>query len=419
MNNPSQNPYADNVLINGLGPILNGQAILKSISKFPPFPIKIEEIPKHIRMHYLVGIRDLHIPSSEGVELFTTIDLMIRQSYRYRNPNEATNWRNISGSSQYYVAPKTPPLAAAVVGYSGAGKTAAAIHSFNVYPQQTFFHETFPNTVNGLTQVNWISTDAPSTGRSTDLAENLMTEWDRITGSNRFESSIRRSRRDGMAMLNEWRQVASAHYLGLLHIDEVQNFFKIPTLERRRKTSSPEVNPGLSIVEDALLRWLISLTNSWQIPLLLTGTPDGIGALTKRFSTSQRIVTCGFHKISHFENAEDRTYRELFLSALFKYQYVSKKLELTSEVAATIFDLTGGIQRIIIILWIAAHRIAFKRKEDDLRIEDFEIAAKKHLSILRPAIEAIHSKDPLRYGQFEDLMRRDDQFWSTFWNTNL
>jgi hypothetical protein len=415
----NQDPYSNNILTTGLGQILTRQKILKSLSKFPIVPRNIHEIPVHIRLHYLMQVRDLHIASSEGVELFMTIDLMMRQSYRYRNPNDPSTWRNISGNTQSYVAPKSPAMVATGVGISGAGKTAAVHHSFNVYPSQVSTHKDFPNTVNGLTQVHWISTDAPSTGKSSDLAENLMTEWDRITGGRRFETSLSRSRRDGLPMLNEWRQVASSHFLGLLHLDEIQNFFKIPTLERRRKAKSADIDLSLSIVEDAILRWLISLTNVWQIPLLLTGTPDGIGALTKRFSTSQRIVTCGYHRISHFESPKDRAYYETFLRALFDYQYVSKKLVLTEEVAEKIFRLTAGIQRIIIILWIAAHRIAFKRKEDDLRIEDFEIAATKHLSILRPAIEAIHSKDPIRYGKFEDLMRRDDEFWSTFWNPNL
>ena len=43
-------------------------------------------MPYYLRLHYLMNLRDLHIPSKEGASLFATSDLMIRQSYRYRNP---------------------------------------------------------------------------------------------------------------------------------------------------------------------------------------------------------------------------------------------------------------------------------------------------------------------------------------------
>jgi hypothetical protein len=35
-----------------------------------------------------------------------------------------------------------------------------------------------------------------------------------------------------MRMLNEWLQVASIHFLGVLHLDEIQNFFRIQSLNR-------------------------------------------------------------------------------------------------------------------------------------------------------------------------------------------
>ena len=54
----------------------------------------------------------------------------------------------------------------------------------------------------------------------------------------------------------------------------MQNLFKIPSLEKRRKVKINE-SLELSIVEDALLKWILSLTNTWQIPVLFNGTPDG------------------------------------------------------------------------------------------------------------------------------------------------
>lgn len=150
----------------------------------------------------------MHIPSQAGSDLYATIDMMLRQGYSYKNPNDPATWRNICGEKNIFVAPKSPAMSAAAVGISGSGKTEATYRALAMIPHQLFHHESFPNTVNGLTQVNWISVDVASTGKSVDLATNLMVEWDRITGGNRFTESMAKARRDGMQMLNEWRQVA-------------------------------------------------------------------------------------------------------------------------------------------------------------------------------------------------------------------
>ena len=69
----------------------------------------------------------------------------------------------------------------------------------------------------------------------------------------------------------------------------------------------------------------------------------------------------------------------------------------------------------IIALWIAAHRVAFERTEDDLRLEDFRVAADTYLAPVAPAVAALRSNDPKRMGRYEDLAPRDHGFWSQFW----
>ena len=96
---------------------------------------------------------------------------------------------------------------------------------------------------------------------------------------------------------------------------------------------------------------------------------------------------------------------------------MQKHLEVTPDFATQIIKLTGGVPRLIIALWIAAHRVAFERKEDSLRIEDFSRASASYLAPMAPAIAALRSKDPQRMSRYEDLVARDDGFWSTFWSS--
>ena len=425
MNDPRTfDPYAGNLLTSELGPILSRSDVATRLSFLPKPPQNISSIPKHIRVHLLMQLRDLHIASQENLRLQQSIDLMIRQSYRYRDPQAPQTWSLLTGEKILHKTERAPAMAAVGVGHSGTGKTEGSLRCLGLYPEKVICHPSFPNIAGEHRQVVWQSVDVPSSGRSADLAANLMTTWEETMARHapelvgRFTASLGRERRDGQKMLDEWRQVALAHFLGILHLDEVQNFFRLPSLAKRRKKNGNPEDIELSIVEDQCLKWILSLTNTWQIPVLLTGTPDGVGALTKRLANIQRFVTCGYHPYRHFEHTDDPAYSNGFVGQLARYQYVATPLAVTSELLELILVLTGGIPRLIVALWIAAHRVAFERPiDDDLRIADFQKAADTYLAPVAPAVVALRSKDPRLMARYEDLVRRDDNHWSTFWES--
>lgn len=421
-------PYAGNILTRDLGPILAREQALAKLRLVPAVPGDMSGVPKHLRLHMLMVVRDLHLPSLEGARVLETTDLVIRQGYRYRDPAAAATWAVVSNEPLAALRPRAPAMAAVVVGHSGVGKTVAIHKAFDCYGSGVIVHETFPRLKGSHYQMVHLSVDVPASGRAVDLAANLMIAWDDAVARvlpaevRRFAASLAKERRDGAKMMDEWRQVAVAHFLGGLHLDEVQNFFRIPTLERRRKikvgkggrADDHELPLELSIIEDQALKNVLTLANTWQIPLIASGTPDGVGALTKRLSNVQRFVTSGYHKMSEFISSTDPFFIA-FMDTLGRFQYVVKRLPIDDELRALIFTLTAGIQRLIVALWIAAHRIAFERKEDSLRLDDFKRAAATYLAPVAPAVAALLSKDPLRMRAYEDLMPRDDGYWVTFW----
>ena len=159
------------------------------------------------------------------------------------------------------------------------------------------------------------------------------------------------------------------------------------------------------------------IINTWQVPLLVSGTPDGIGALTRRLSNTERIVTSGYHAFRHFGDAKDPEFRNLFLPQLGEYQYVKNRLAVDNDLANLIIELTGGIQRLIVALWIAAQRVALERNKGDLRLDDFRKAAATFLAPVGPAVAALRSNDPARMSKYEDLMPSEGVFWSHYWNS--
>ena len=421
-------PYSGNILTQNLGPILSREQALTTLRLFPRVPVDMNGVPKHVRLHMLAEVRDLHVPSLEGARVLETTDLLVRQGYRYRDPAAAATWAIVSNDPLAALRARAPALVAVVSGHPGVGKTVAIHKAFDCYGPQVIVHETFPRLNGSHYQMVHMSADVPASGRSVDLSANMMISWDDAVAralpgqARRFSASLAKERRDGAKMMDEWRQVAVAHFLGGLHLDEVQNFFKIPSLERRRKSKvgralksdETEMPLELSIIDDQALKNVLTLANTWQLPLILSGTADGVGALMKRLSNVQRFVTSGYHKMSEFLSATDPFFIS-FMDTLGLYQYVVKRLPIDDELRALVFALTAGIQRLIVALWIAAHRVAFERKEDSLRLDDFKRAAATYLAPVAPAVAALLSKDPLRMRRYEDLMPRDDGYWITFW----
>ncbi|WP_088279067.1 AAA family ATPase [Ideonella sp. A 288] len=409
-------PYEGNILQIPLGSIHSREEALERLIELPKMPINLRDLPRHIRVHHLMGLRDFHVPPLEEGRLFESIDLMVRSGYHYRDPRSPGTFGVISGELPIRMYPRIPAHAAAVEGASGTGKTQGCLRSLNLYRHQTFLHGHFPGFKDPHFQVTHLSADVPSSGTAEDFARVLMRAWQQATGSTRFDHLLKRDRfRNPMEALNEWRQVAISHFLGILHLDEVQNFFKLATLEQRRRRDGKGGTPELSIVEDRCLKWILELLNTWGIPVLFSGTSDGIGALTKRLSNLERFGTGGYHSLSVFDQWDDPAYRKQFLGQLGRYQYTMQKLKVDDDLAKLILELSGGIPRVIVALWVSANRLALERPDDKLTTSDFVLASQTYLGPLAPAIAAVRSKDPLRMRVYEDLVSQDTTFWSRLW----
>lgn len=421
---PYIDPYAGNILFKDFKPDLSPEEVLKKITVIPSVPPHIELIPFHTRLHFLMDVRDFYAPPQTVSEIATTIGLMVGQAYKYKNPSDPRTWMRISGHETLYKR-KTPPASAALLtGESGNGKTLAVDQiTSNIYPQLCW-HESYPGIIGPHMQVVHLSANVPASGRSVDFARALGIQWDLATRGDRFASfRTNNNRRSGPQMLDEFLLVAATHSLGFLHLDEIQNLFHIPTLEERRKKKTPgQPDPMLRVVDDNSLKCILTATNSWGIPIFVSGTPDGAGALTKRLGTIGRLSTMGYYYLEHFESIDRKSfYRKVFLARLLDLQYVKDRIPDSDELAQLIIDRTAGVPRHIIALWVAAHRVAFDRaaasgsRVDNLLLQDFDIAAKTYLKLLQPCVKALLSNTPDARSRYEDLVPRDDDFWALFW----
>lgn len=417
---PALDPYVGNILVEPFGSIRDLEQTLGLITVLPRWPENVASMPRHVRLHYAMDLRDMYIPPPQAGTFATTFDLMLRQGYKYRDPANASTWARIAGYNVLHRPKKAPPSAALIGGESGTGKTRTFDQIAGTYPQ-VIEHQAYPGINGSHLQVVYLSVNVPAGGRPADLARTLGIEWDRVTGGTRFAKFMELKNPHGNQMLDEWLLVAATHSLGILHLDEVQNFFKIPTVEERRKKRAPgEPSPMLRIVDDTSLKWLLTLMNFWGIPVVMSGTHDGVGALTKRLSTVSRFSTMGYYSMECFTNPNAPFFREILLANLLQLQLVKDRIADSDDLARTIIGGTAGVPRHVIAHWIAAHRVAYDRAAsnpavDNLLLEDFRIAASTYLRLLQPCVKALLSNDPRERARYEDLVPRDDDFWASFW----
>ncbi|MEN3113208.1 AAA family ATPase [Uliginosibacterium paludis] len=416
-------PYGDNPFINALGPIRDRREMSRALLQTPARPPDIANLPYAVRLHWLMQLREMHLPRIEELRLAESLDLATRHSYAQRSPHSPEVWSALMKEPVIQPALNMPAGVVSLVGHSGTGKTEAVTRLLKRYPQ-IIAHDRLPNFAGKHLQVAWVSVCVPPSGRTVDLAEVLMKAWDRAMlpfhkGEPRFAHTLAQQRRYGPRMLEEWRQIASSHFLGLLHLDEIQNLFKLATLSQRKSRTNGKKGAGhhiddywagLPIVEDQMLKWILSIANEWGMALCISGTPDGLNALRSRFSVSQRISSLGHHRFQPFQ-VDDAEFVGVFLPALLRHQYVSTPLQMSDELAHLLIELTAGIPRLLVGLWIAAHRIAFERNEDRLRLEDLMAGAKTTLAPVMPAVQALNSGNPQLMERFEDLMPDDFDLW--------
>lgn len=398
-------PYEDNPLINVCGQILSPAQTTRQLLHLPAAPKPGQDRPGHMLEHELGTIWRMHVPTQAGLQIAQTLDFMIRQGYVHRRPRSASTNRLLHGLPALGNEHAAIQLAAAVGGISGVGKSEAIQRALNLKPQVVVHTDDFPGMRGPLSQLLWLKLDVPESGRIADLAESLFRATDEALGTD-YRRSLREGRiRSGANLAAEWLAKIRINFLGVLVLDEIQNLFKIATKARRTAANRGDhERPELGIVDDQALKFILTLTNTSKIPVLVAGTPDGMGALMSRMSTSQRISTAGFHEIPYAETAENAYFKRRFLPRLVDYQYLPEHMKLSDELGHLVHRLSGGVPRIAVALWVHGQRRAVDRGAKCLEFGDLQAAANGPLRLIQPAVAALLSQDPRRMAMYQDLL---------------
>lgn len=411
LNEPAESPqltnaaHPENPLITACGPTRTRAEFGAQLLFLPERPRIAAGSPvSDVLVRGVSDVWRLHVPTRVGLDLADGIDSMLRAGYGHRNPLHPSTWRRIYGPCM--VTPDKYPiqLGATVLGISGVGKTTALERALLLYPQ-VVTHAAFPGLVGPVRQLIWLKLDTPPSGRTADLVEALLRATDEALGTSYAMQVLRGRGRRGAVLAQEWLQLVSCHFPGLLVIDEIQNLFKVGTKAAREVAlRHGSHRPELRIVDDEALKFLLTLSNTAKIPILICGTPDGIAAFSTRMSTSQRLVTGGFYQFSRATTPDDEFFAKYLFPQLCAYQWFPEQLPPSEEFRHLVHRLSGGVLRICMALWVHAHLAAVRRRAMGLSFDDFHQAAATTLSPLQPMVRAIAGESRQGASSFEDLV---------------
>jgi hypothetical protein len=296
-----------------------------------------------------------------------------------------------------------PPLAAAAIGVSGIGKTAAIERALALYPQ-CVEHETFPHLIGQHRQLVWLKVEVPESGKASDLAHRLSRATDLALGTEHSKSEKHfATQRRASLLLAPWLRRITGHFLGILVLDEIQNLFKIETLAERRSARATGHRPELRIVDDEALKFILTLINVAKLPIMISGTPDAMAVFETRMSTSQRLTTEGLIHFDHASRAHNDYFRNVLVPALFRYQWLDHPAQCADEWIDTLYRYTAGLPRLCVNMWVQAQRLALERNAKALEVKHLDLVAKTSMAPVRPAVAALLSADPRLLFQYADL----------------
>ncbi len=321
-------------------------------------------------------------PQVSHHNLFQNVYSHIIHGYRRRPIQDkafrrsvVASYRNAVLNNMQEIAPPSFPLSTAMTfyGISGVGKSCLIERILSLLPQAI----THPK--HGIIQVVSVKVDCPANGSLLSLFHDAVDQVDSVVGSHWGQGFKRLQSNDLLLAANS---VFQTHCLGVLVIDEIQNLL--------RSRDGPE----------KVLQFFVNVANRVKVPLILIGTPAALPLFRRCFAQARRA---GPQEILPIQKGEQW---ELFVSQLWRYQWVKVPQPLTPEITNCVFDETFGIPGLAIQLFRLAQRVAIQSGSEVVSEREIRTTADRYMKAVRPALRALKSgaENPLH--EFNDLIDR-------------
>lgn len=389
--------YDGNPLIEALPPITNSYLGVKGLRSNIVFEDHDYSAERHIRAHNICRIMDEYFqPLSAHARLSERIDAMIRLGYVARNPVTGDLQRHLQNgyerlqsgdlNSFRFEDAKSSAQSTTLIGCSGGGKTTALRRILSAYPQ-VIYH---PNT--NLDQVVYLKIDCSHDGSLKEICLNFFRALDRLLGT-QYEDKYGLKKRNGTeTLLAIMAQIANAHTIGLLVIDEIQH------LSKSRSGGS-----------EKMLNFFVTLVNTIGLPVLLIGTPKAREIFELDLRSARRSAGFGafyWETIPQFDKKGEQNLEwRAFTDSLWKLQLLQDRDQvLSDEIRDTWYELSQGVMDIVIKLFVLSQLRALAIVKERITSGLLRSVYETELKPVHPMLAALRSGKVEKIAQFSDLV---------------
>lgn len=379
--------FKDNPFIEVLPDLMTKEDIINELS----YKVKMnkEEIEyiKELKVSILSRIYKVFQPLPIHIDIWNMIHSLIRQGYIARNPFNPIykKYLNSIGSKinkKYYNLDanetfRTTTQCGTLIGVSGMGKTTTVQRVLSKIPQ-VIVHKEYKGINFTQIQVTWLKLEAPANGSIKALTLQFFDKLDNLLGTNNMERYVSKYLSVD-AMIPILGQLSNNIGLGLLVIDELQH------LDKKAKE---------------VMNYLVTLMNSFGVPILLIGTPASYGMLQQEMRIARRVSGNGAIVFNQMKN--DKEF-EIFLKGIWKYQWIRKKVKLTKEMIDIFYDKTQGVSDLVVKLFVNIQKRAIESGREEITIELIDKVWDREFKLVNPMVEAIKSNNIAKKMKFEDI----------------
>ena len=345
-------------LIRQMPEMLSGQELYEKLADIPAYSEEIRGKSQTERLIELSVLYEIYLPSEMSIEIYSKLylallrsvqkkgtNVAVQQAYQNHNAIMRKENRGIIGGSDSF----------SIVGCSGIGKSSAINRAISIITKNKMIEIQNPS----VRIIPCLVVQCPFDASVKSMLLEILRKSDELLETNYYSSALK-ARATTDVLIGIVSQVALRH-IGLLVIDEIQNCV----------TAKSGKN---------LVAMLTQLINSSGISICLVGTPETLSLFESAFQLARRSLGLQYNAL----NNDD--FFSGFCKLLFKYQYVQKKSEITTQVIDWLYEHSGGVTSVTVSLIHDAQEIAILTGYEILDISMLSQAYEKRMQLLHDFI---------------------------------